>query len=355
MPKARVRLQPAESSPAAAQPPSAHGQPVTRVGRALPWLPLVFAGGLALGWLGHAQRQGAAPELRTDQATPQLLRQPRLGLVHPLLACEGRDDDPASAGLRAAVAQRIAAAKAAGKVSQVSVIYQDLEKCRGFAIEADQIFHPASLLKLPLAMAVLRRASHDPAVLQRELTFAGATQREDSGPHSLVAGRAYAVRDLLERMIRWSRNDAKALLAELIGEMELREVYTSLDVPWPYGEGAVDAAISGRHIARILRTLYDASWLDAAASDQLLQLLAESEHRAALPSGVPAGVKVSHKWGHRLLPGPARLHQFHDCGIVYAPAQPLLLCVLTEGPREAELHALIGQIAQVVTASAGAH
>ncbi len=350
MSKARVPLQPAVTAPGAAQPPSPRGQPAKRVSRALPWLPLVFAGGLALGWAGHAQRQAAAPDLGADQARPQLLRQPRLGLAHPLLACESRGDDPATAGLRAEVGQLIAAAKAAGKVGQVSVIYQDLEKCRGFSIEPDQLFRPASLLKLPLAMAVLQRASHDPAVLQRELPFAGPTQREDEGPHALTAGQSYAVRELLERMIRWSRNDAKALLSELVGEAELRKVYTSLDVPWPYGEGAVDAAMSGRHIARILRTLYDASWLDAASSDLLLQLLAESEHRAALPSGVPAGVQVSHKWGHRLIPGTEERHHFHDCGIVHLPERPLLLCVLTEGRREVDLHALIGQIARVVVA-----
>jgi hypothetical protein len=82
----------------------------------------------------------------------------------------------------------------------------------------------------------------------------------------------------------------------------------------------------------------------------LLQLLAESEHRAALPSGVPAGVQVSHKWGHRLIPGTEERHHFHDCGIVHLPERPLLLCVLTEGRREVDLHALIGQIARVVVA-----
>lgn len=350
MSKTRIPLQPGASAAGAALPPSPRGQPAKRVSRALPWLPLVFAGGLALGWAGHAQRQSAAPALSADRETPQLLRQPRQGLAHPLLACEGRGDDPATAGLRAEVGQLVAAAKAAGKVAQVSVIYQDLEMCRGFSIEPDQLFRPASLLKLPLAMAVLQRASHDPALLQRELPFAGATQREEASAQGLTAGRSYAVRELLERMIRWSRNDAKALLAELVGEAELRQVYTALDVPWPYGEGAADAAMSGRHIARIMRTLYDASWLDAASSDLLLQLLAESEHRAALPSGVPAGVQVSHKWGHRLVPGAEERHHFHDCGIVHLPARPLLLCVLTEGRREADLHALIGQIARVVVA-----
>ena len=350
MAKPRVPLQPALTDPSKALPSFPHGQPAKRVSRSLPWLPLVFAGGLALGWAGHSHRQSAAPGLSADQEELQLLRQPRQGLVHPLLACESRTDDPATAGLLAQVGQLIAAAKTAGKVGHVGVIYQDLENCRGFSIAPDQLFRPASLLKLPLAMAVLQRASHDPALLLRQLTFTGTTQREDPGPQSLVSGQSYAVRELLGRTVRWSRNDAKALLAELVGDADLRNVYKSIDVPWPYGDGDQDAAMSGRQIARILRTLYDASWLDADSSDLLLQLLAESDHRAALPSGVPAGVKVSHKWGHRLVPGAAELHQFHDCGIVHLPERPLLLCVLTEGPREADLHALIGQIARVVVA-----
>ncbi len=329
------------------QPPLMPAASRRRTGGKLAMLTAVFSGGLALGWAGHAHQHGAVTVAQAP-VQPQLLRRPRLGMVHPLLACESAADDPATQGLRAEVQRLIAAAQAAGQASAVSVVYQDLEACRGFSIDAPRVFRPASLLKLPLAMAVLQRASRDAGFLERQLRFAGPTQREDSGPHSLAIGQPYTVRELLGRMIRWSRNDAKALLAEVVGQSELRSVYQALAVPWPFGSETEDAAMSAQSVARILRTLYDAAWLDASASDQLLHLLAESEHRAALPSGVPAGVAVSHKWGHRLVAGQPASHQFHDCGIVHLPSRPLLLCVMTAGPQEAELHALIGRIAKAV-------
>lgn len=330
----------------------------------LPFLTLAFAVGLCAGWLLPKQDEvGLTPSAADRRAPgsaavdgiaastgPKLLWRERRGLAHPLLGCEGDTGDPHTEAVRAAVVQSIERSKASRGLFGASVVYQELDSCHGFVVQPDHAYRPASLLKLPVAMAVMRQVAVEPALLDKELTFSGKTMREDSGPHALVSGQKYSVRDLLGRMLRWSRNDAKAMLTEVLGEPPLRAIYERHQVPWPYGEGAADAQMTAQHYARLWVTLYDASWLDPDASDFLLTLLSESEHRAALPAGAPAGMVVAHKWGHRVVPGAesAVAHQFHDCGILYLADRPTLLCVMTEGREEAGLHAAIADIARQV-------
>lgn len=342
----------------AREPPSRPGPPAAAAARRWSRAAAVFAAGLALGWLAHqadpsrslasvaAAVAGAAGFGADVEHDPHPVRLRAHGLAHPLLACESSGDDPAVARVRRSAEEAIAAARSGHGLARASVVYRDLDSGHGFAIGADQVYRPASLLKMTLAMAWLRRVTTQPAALEQRLLWQQQTQREDNGPQALVHGQTYTVRELLERMICWSRNDAKGLLAQGLGEAELRAAYAALEVPWPYSTPDQDAAITVEQFAKILQTLYDASWLEPDPSDYLLRLLLRSEHRAGLPAGVPKAVDVAHKWGHRAVPGapPARAHQFHDCGIVYLPGKPTLLCVMTEGATEAGLVAAVAEI-----------
>jgi beta-lactamase class A len=94
----------------------------------------------------------------------------------------------------------------------------------------------------------------------------------------------------------------------------------------------------------MFRILFNASYLTQAASEQALELLTRSEFRAGLVAGVPAGTVVAHKFGERIDGGVAKLH---DCGIVYHPARPYLLCVMTEGDRFEPLASLIAETSRI--------
>lgn len=50
-------------------------------------------------------------------------------------------------------------------------------------------------------------------------------------------------------------------------------------------------------------------------------------------AGVPRDLKVAHKFGERRfdVPGTPPTDQLHDCGVVYFPGRPYLLCLMTRG------------------------
>jgi len=291
------------------------------------------------------RRVGSPPPSAAPPAGPVAVRGHLARLSHPLLYC----DEPGASGGPSALRGAFEARVAAGVVAAASVAYTDLESGRSSAIEPTRRFQPASLLKLPIAMAWMRRGETDPGALDRAIPFRGATARESpTGPGALISGQTYTPRDLLDRMIRWSRNDAKAALREALGDEALRAIYLAIDVPWPFSDPGHEPLLTVADFARMFRVLYDASVLHAAASDDLLAMLAHTAYPAGLRAGIPPSIQVAHKWGLRILADTpaARSVQLHDCGIVYRPNRPFLLCVMTEGRKEADQAALIAELAR---------
>jgi hypothetical protein len=64
-------------------------------------------------------------------------------------------------------------------------------------------------------------------------------------------------------------------------------------------------------------------------------------------AGVPSGTVVAHKFGERVLPSK-NVKQLHDCGIVYYPQFPYVLCVMTRGNDFVTLQQAIKGVSDIV-------
>ncbi len=69
-------------------------------------------------------------------------------------------------------------------------------------------------------------------------------------------------------------------------------------------------------------------------------------------AGVPSTVDVAHKFGERTTLASdtesTETKQLHDCGIVYFPENPYLLCVMTRGTDFKVLEGIISDISRMV-------
>jgi beta-lactamase class A len=100
--------------------------------------------------------------------------------------------------------------------------------------------------------------------------------------------------------------------------------------------------------AIFFRVLFNASYLDKEYSEKAMELLAQSDFNDGLVAGLPRGVIVAHKFGERgNLPGSSD-YQLHDCGIVYYPNHPYLLCVMSRGNDIQHLENSIAQVSRFV-------
>ena len=107
-----------------------------------------------------------------------------------------------------------------------------------------------------------------------------------------------------------------------------------------------DEVASVRNYASIFRALYNVSYLPLDASEKILTWLVDARFPPGLVAGVPAGTQVADKFGERQLPDGTR--QVHDCGVVYFPDNPYLLCVMTKGQSWETLTGIISRISRLM-------
>lgn len=304
---------------------------------------LAFVAGAVLGVFGLARllppNDGGGDEHE--------LRSGILRFVNPLLECPDGEALRRPARLFGEhVETLLAARRGDGRIRRASVYFRDLNNGPWFAAGDPGTYTIASLLKIPLLIGYLKRAEADPSVLQKRLRFTGTptdAQVQNVVPaKQLESGQEYTVEELLERAIVYSDNDAAAVLAADDGGQSMASIRELATFP-PFQGGTL--SLGPRHFASMLRILYNASYLSIAMSERALELLARSEFRDGLVAGVPAGVTVANKFGERAEGG---IVQLHDCGIIYAPERPYILCVMTEGARFADLAGVIADVSRLV-------
>jgi hypothetical protein len=125
----------------------------------------------------------------------------------------------------------------------------------------------------------------------------------------------------------------------------LTQTYSDLGI-LEMGSDTSMAAVNTKAYGSIFRMLYNSSYLNPDASEQLLSLLVQSDFAYGIRAGVPANMRVAEKFGERYLDDGQK--QLHSCGIVYFPNNPYLLCVMTRGQSFDDLKTIISDISKKV-------
>lgn len=233
--------------------------------------------------------------------------------------------------LKTAVQSAIDTATASGKVSRVSYYFRDLNSARWVGINQADTYYPASLLKVPVMIAYYREAEDDASILTRGVTYQNISADDPfDAPSNLLPGTTYSVQQLINAMIINSDNGATLTLLSMVDPDTLNDVYANLGIANP-GKDSSNYQISTRTYGLFFRILYNATYLDPEYSNKALALLSRATFGEGLVAGLPSGTQVAHKFGeHVLNTGDiATGVELHDCGVVYYPAHPYLICVMT--------------------------
>ena len=238
-------------------------------------------------------------------------------------------------------------------VSLVAVYYRDLSSGPTFGIESQEKFAPASLLKVPLLLTYLSLAESDRNLLKKQIAFKGTTDllaQSSSGSSVLEPNKAYTIDSLLDRMVIDSDNLSYVILVNSLKELYPKQsplTETMLDLGLVNPRNPSEDTITVKAYASIFRQLYNSSYLSPEMSEKALEILSKADYSRGLVAGVPTGTRVAHKFGER---GdlPNNEQQLHDCGIVYYPDNPYLICIMTRGDDMQELETVIKNISEKV-------
>ena len=311
----------------------------------------VLLAGIAIGWTIEYGK------VRIDRGRGEVIRETShtYGFINPLLGCEIADKKefkelkPVKDKIRTLIDKKISQRDA----TSIGTYVRKINTGQWAGVNEDEQFSPASLLKVPTLIAYLKLAETNPRILSQKLYYDGAIDRNMSeyfkSGQSIERGY-YMISDLLERMIVHSGNNSHYLLKEYLDPAVLQEIYNDLRLPIPQSRDDVDF-MSAKEYALVLRTLYSATYLSREMSEKALELLSKTTFKDGLVMGVPATTIVSHKFGERTVffsNGEVKEKELHDCGIIYHPEQPYLLCIMTKGDDFKNLQTTIADISRLV-------
>jgi beta-lactamase class A len=238
--------------------------------------------------------------------------------------------------------RRIIAASGA----EVAVAYRTLDGRSELVLDADEPFHAASTMKVPVMIELFRQAQTGALSLDESLPVRNQFHSiVDGSPYALsegddsdsevyaVVGKTMTLRRLCELMITVSSNFAANLLIERLGVENIRRAVASLGAEGVQvlrgveDQKAFDKGLNNTTTAHGLMVLLDriahGSAVSQAADNEMIEILKRQKFNDAIPAGLPPDTAVAHKTGNI-----TRIH--HDAAIVFAP-RPYILVLLVRG------------------------
>ena len=282
------------------------------------------------------------------------MSQDRLGgykYIKPLLECNIENENKKElVNFKNKVEENIHTQIEEGNINEAAMYFRDLNNGPWIGLNEQTEFAPASLLKVPLMMSYFKIAEKNPKILKTVLTSKKLESNYPTGllPESKITpGGLYSVEDLIHYMIVYSDNDAAGSLLEnqFMNENEFYRVYRDLNI-YPHMDINNEDSMSVQTYASFFRILYNASYLSKDYSEMALKLLTQTQFDQGIEKPIPKSIKVAHKYGLRALQ-PNQI-QLHDCGIIYYPNNPYLLCVMTRGSNFQRINEVIADISELV-------
>jgi beta-lactamase class A len=230
--------------------------------------------------------------------------------------------------------------------ADVAIALRTLDAKSEFFYDADDSFHAASTMKVPVMIELFHQVQVGKLQLTERIIIHnefhsivdGSIYNLDATDDSETAlytatGQTRTVSQLCDLMITVSSNLATNLLIEKLGVENIRATTVSLGATGMSvlrgveDNKAFDKGLNNTTTARALEILMSAiaesKSVDPAASQQMIQILERQRFNEGIPAGLPPGTRVAHKTGEI-----TKIH--HDAAIVYAP-RPFVLVILVRG------------------------
>ncbi len=292
------------------------------------WIIILLSAALGF-WIGKLYPQVSPAYPKED--TP--IRQSGYIYTNPLLECE---NNGSFAKQKYIPFERKLVEKIEDNITQnhsgvlLSVYFRNLNNGPWFGIRENNGYIPASLMKLTLLISYMKWWEEDPSLMGKKLIVKVNDEMNQVilPEKQLQEWVEYTISELLYYLIVYSDNNASKTLFENIPMERQNKTFIDLWVPVPQDK---DYTVSVKEYASFFRILYNASYLSPNSSEAALSILASSKYTQWIRWWIDKNIVIAHKFGERemIWENGIVFNQLHDCGIVYHPRYPYLICIMT--------------------------
>jgi beta-lactamase class A len=255
-------------------------------------------------------------------------------------------------------------ARIANSGADVAVYFKTLDGKAQWSVRADDVFHAASTMKIPVMIELFHQAQEEKIKLTDTLLVRNEFHSiVDGSPYVLNAaddsegelykaeGQKRTLRELCELMITVSSNLATNLLIDKLGVENIRaqvhelgadgmNVLRGVEDNKAFQKG-LNNTTTARGLAILLQALAEGKAVDTASANEMVAILKWQKFNEGIPAGLPKGIPVAHKTGDI-----TKIN--HDAAIVFAK-RPFILVILVRGMAEKmDSSALIADIGKTL-------
>src|SRR5215470_5737200 len=230
--------------------------------------------------------------------------------------------------------------------AEVGLYFRSLDGKARWDWRADESFHAASTMKVPVMIELFYQAQQGKLRLEDTLRVknefhsiadgsAYQLDKSDDSEFELykAEGQSKTLRELCELMVAVSSNFATNLLIEKLGVENIRETVHRLNANGmkvlrgvednkAFQKG-LNNTTTARGLGILLQAIADSKAVNAESSLEMIAILERQKFNEGIPAGLPPGIPVAHKTGDI-----TKIH--HDAAIVYAK-RPYVLVILVRG------------------------
>ena len=230
--------------------------------------------------------------------------------------------------------------------ADVGVAFRTLDGKTEWFYHADDAFHAASTMKVPVLIELFHQVREgklkldDPLPVKNEFHSLadGSVYTLDAADDSeaelyKAVGQTRTLRQLSELMITVSSNFATNLLIEKLGVENIRATVHALHADGmnvlrgvedgkAFAKG-MNNTTTARGLQQLMEAIAHGEAVDQESSKQMIEILERQTFNECIPAGLPPGIRVAHKTGEI-----TKIH--NDAAIVFAP-KPFVLVILVRG------------------------
>ena len=213
-----------------------------------------------------------------------------------------------------------------------------LEDKKEYGFNQKKIFPAASLMKLPVLLALYQKAEAGEVDLATKYILKEKDKKTGAGLlQNKEAGSAYTYRELAELMGQHSDNTAFAVIRGVLTDEEIEKTIVDLGMK---DTSLRDFETTPEDMGIFFQKLYQGNILKDKNRDEILSFLTETAFEDWIPQGVPEEVSVSHKIGQDL-------GTFSDAAVVFS-SRPFIIVIMSKNAREKEADEVIPEITSLI-------